>query len=52
MLKDFGTAMMSYRLITLADLGGRLADVHDAKTRWKLVWEFLSTRRRSKACAS
>jgi hypothetical protein len=31
----------SYRPMTLADLGGRLADIGDAKTRWKLVWEFL-----------
>jgi hypothetical protein len=27
--------------MTLADLGRRLARVNDAKTRWKLVWEFL-----------
>jgi hypothetical protein len=27
--------------MTLADLGRRLARVDDAKTRWKLVWEFL-----------
>jgi hypothetical protein len=33
--------MTSYRPMTLADLGGRLGDVDDAKTRWKLVWEFL-----------
>jgi len=31
----------SYRPMTLADLGRRLARVDDAKTRWKLVWEFL-----------
>jgi hypothetical protein len=31
----------SYRPMTLADLGRRLAGVDDAKTRWKLVWEFL-----------
>jgi hypothetical protein len=30
----------SYRPMTLADLG-RVARVNDAKTRWKLVWEFL-----------
>lgn len=33
--------MTSYRPMTLADLGSRLARVSDAKTRWKLVWEFL-----------
>ncbi len=33
--------MTSYRPMTLADLGRRLASVDDAKTRWKLVWEFL-----------
>ena len=33
--------MTSYRPMTLADLGRRLARVDDAKTRWKLVWEFL-----------
>ena len=33
--------MTSYRPMTLADLGRRLADVDDAKIRWKLVWEFL-----------
>ena len=33
--------MTSYRPMTLADLGRRLARVNDAKTRWKLVWEFL-----------
>src|SRR5216684_4229515 len=27
--------------MTLADLGRRLARVDDARTRWKLVWEFL-----------
>jgi hypothetical protein len=31
----------NYRPMTLADLGRRLARVDDAKTRWKLVWEFL-----------
>jgi hypothetical protein len=31
----------SYRPMTLADLGRRPAGVDDAKTRWKLVWEFL-----------
>jgi hypothetical protein len=31
----------SYRPMTLADLGRRLAGVDDAKTRWKLVWAFL-----------
>jgi hypothetical protein len=30
-----------YRLMTLADLGRRVADVTDEKIRWKLVWEFL-----------
>ena len=33
--------MTSYRPMTLADLGKRLARVDDASTRWKLVWEFL-----------
>ena len=33
--------MTSYRPMTLADLGRRLAGVSDVKTRWKLVWEFL-----------
>ena len=33
--------MTSYQPMTLADLGRRLARVNDAKTRWKLVWEFL-----------
>ena len=33
--------MTSYRAMTLADLGRRLASVDDVKTRWKLVWEFL-----------
>ena len=33
--------MTSYRPMTLAGLGRRLAQVEDAKTRWKLVWEFL-----------
>lgn len=33
--------MTSYRPMTLADLGRRPAGVDDAKTRWKLVWEFL-----------
>lgn len=33
--------MTSYRPMTLADLGRRLAGVDDVKTRWKLVWEFL-----------
>ena len=33
--------MTSYRPMTLADLGRRLARVDDVKTRWKLVWEFL-----------
>jgi hypothetical protein len=27
--------------MTLADLGRRLPRVDDARTRWKLVWEFL-----------
>src|ERR1035437_3406972 len=27
--------------MTLADLSRRLVQVDDAKTRWKLVWEFL-----------
>jgi hypothetical protein len=27
--------------MTLADLGRRPAGVDEAKTRWKLVWEFL-----------
>jgi hypothetical protein len=31
----------SYRPMTLVGLGSRLARVSDAKTRWKLVWEFL-----------
>jgi len=38
---DFGAAVTSYRPMTLADLGRRLAGVDDVKTRWKLVWEFL-----------
>jgi hypothetical protein len=29
------------RPMTLPDLGRRPAGVDDAKTRWKLVWEFL-----------
>ena len=33
--------MTSYRPMTLADLGRRLARVDDARTRWELVWEFL-----------
>lgn len=33
--------MASYRPMTLADLGGRLARTPDVKMRWKLVWEFL-----------
>ena len=33
--------MTSYRPMTLADLGRRLARVENAKIRWKLVWEFL-----------
>lgn len=33
--------MTSYQPMTLANLGGRLARVEDARTRWKLVWEFL-----------
>lgn len=33
--------MTSYQPMTLANLGRRLAGVDDAKTRWKLVWEFL-----------
>ena len=36
-----GSRVTSYRPMTLADLDGRLARVDDAKTRWKLVWEFL-----------
>ena len=36
-----GSRVTSYRPMTLADLGRRLARVDDAKTRWKLVWEFL-----------
>jgi len=39
--QDFGAAVTTYRPMTLADLGRRLAGVDDAKTRWKLVWEFL-----------
>jgi hypothetical protein len=35
------SAVTGYRPMTLADLAGRLARVADAKTRWKLVWEFL-----------
>jgi hypothetical protein len=31
----------SYHPMTLAELGGRLAQTADAKLRWKLVWEFL-----------
>jgi hypothetical protein len=27
--------------MTLAELGGCLAQTTDAKVRWKLVWEFL-----------
>ena len=34
-------AVTSYRPMTLADLGRRLARVDDARTRWELVWEFL-----------
>jgi hypothetical protein len=30
-----------YHPMTLAELGGRLAQTADAKMRWKLVWEFL-----------
>jgi hypothetical protein len=30
-----------YHPMTLAELGGRLAQTADAKVRWKLVWEFL-----------
>jgi hypothetical protein len=30
-----------YHPMTLAELGGRLAQTPDAKVRWKLVWEFL-----------
>lgn len=33
--------MTSYRPMALVDLSRRLAGVDDAKTRWKLVWEFL-----------
>jgi len=40
-IEDFGAVVTSYRPMTLADLGRRLASVDDAKTRWKLVWEFL-----------
>jgi hypothetical protein len=36
-----GSRVTSYRSMTLAELGRRLALVDDAKTRWKLVWEFL-----------
>jgi hypothetical protein len=36
-----GAAVTSYQPMTLADLGGRLARIEDARTRWKLVWEFL-----------
>ena len=32
---------MGCRPMTLSDLGRRPAGVDDAKTRWKLVWEFL-----------
>jgi hypothetical protein len=32
---------MGCRPMTLPDLGRRPAGVDDAKTRWKLVWEFL-----------
>jgi hypothetical protein len=30
-----------YHPMTLAELGGCLAQTTDAKVRWKLVWEFL-----------
>jgi hypothetical protein len=40
-LLPLGSRVTSYRPMTLADLGRRLAWVDDAKTRWKLVWEFL-----------
>jgi hypothetical protein len=40
-LISLGSRVTSYRPMTLADLGGRLARVDDAKTRWKLVWQFL-----------
>ena len=33
--------MTGYHLMTLAELGDRLARTADAKMRWKLVWEFL-----------
>lgn len=33
--------MAPYRPMTLADLGGRLAQEADGKFRWKLVWEFM-----------
>ena len=33
--------MTGYHPMTLAELGGRLAQTADAKVRWKLVWEFL-----------
>lgn len=33
--------MTGCRPMTLSDLGRRPAGVDDAKTRWKLVWEFL-----------
>jgi hypothetical protein len=40
-LQELGAAVTSYQPMTLAELGGRLAGVEAAKTRWKLVWEFL-----------
>jgi hypothetical protein len=40
-LIPLGSRVTNYRPMTLADLGRRLARVDDAKTRWKLVWEFL-----------
>lgn len=40
-LVSLGSRVTSYRPMSLADLGRRLARVDDARTRWKLVWEFL-----------
>ena len=40
-LIPLGSRVTTYRPMTLVDLGRRLAGVDDAKTRWKLVWEFL-----------
>lgn len=35
-----GTAVASYRPMTVADLGAHLSRAADGRTRWKLVWEF------------